>query len=69
MNGVKFLLDTNIVIGLLSRNEAVNSLLTTRQVNITQCAFSAITRMELLSYHGLKDADKKTIVFILDRMH
>ncbi len=68
MNGVKFLLDTNIVIGLLSRNEAVNTLLTTRQVNITQCAFSAVTRMELLSYHALKEADKETINFILGRM-
>nr|VFJ71709.1 MAG: hypothetical protein BECKFW1821C_GA0114237_102826 [Candidatus Kentron sp. FW] len=35
MNGLKFLLDTNILIGLLSRNEAVTNLLTTRQVNIT----------------------------------
>jgi len=47
MNGLEFLLDTNILIGLLSRNEAVASLLTAREINITECAFSAITRMEL----------------------
>lgn len=46
MNGLKFLLDTNIVIGLLNRNETVISLLTIKQVAIMQCAFSAITRME-----------------------
>ena len=69
MNGIKFLLDTNIVIGLLSRNEAVNQLLTARQVSIAQCAFSAVTRMELLSYHGLKESDKETIAQLLNRMH
>lgn len=68
MNGVKFLLDTNILIGLLSRNEAVNSLLTARQVITTQCAFSAITRMELLSYHGLRETDREIITRLLNRM-
>jgi hypothetical protein len=69
MNGIKFLLDTNIIIGLLSRSEAVSQLLTTKQVSITQCAFSAVTRMELLSYHGLSETDKKSIAFILERMY
>lgn len=68
MNGVRFLLDTNIAIGLLSRYEAVNTLLATRQVTIAQCAFSAVTRMELLSYHGLKASDKETIEQLLYRM-
>lgn len=69
MNGVKYLLDTNILIGLLNRSEAVISLLTLKQVAITQCAFSAITRMELLSYHGLKPADRQTIEQLLGRMN
>lgn len=69
MSGVKFLLDTNMLIGLLSHNKAVNHLLTAKQVNITQCAFSAITRMELLSYHSLKETDKENIVFVLNLMH
>ncbi len=68
MSGVKFLLDTNIVIGLLNRSETVISLLTLKQVAIMQCAFSAITRMELLSYHGLKPADRQTIERLLSRM-
>jgi predicted nucleic acid-binding protein len=68
MNGVKFLLDTNIVIGLLSRSEPVISLLTLKQVAITQCAFSSITRMELLSYHALTPADRQAIEQILGRM-
>ncbi|WP_295388732.1 type II toxin-antitoxin system VapC family toxin [uncultured Thiodictyon sp.] len=69
MNGVKFLLDTNIVIGLLNRSETVICLLTQQQVAIRECAFSAITRMELLSYHGLKPADRQTIERLLSRMN
>ena len=68
MNGIKFVLDTNIIIGLLNQNPAVITLLTQKQVTITQCAFSAITRMELLSYHGLQDSDKHTITSLLKRM-
>ena len=68
MNGVKFLLDTNIAIGLLSHNETVIELLTRKQVSIMQCAFSAVTRMELLSYHGLKESDKESIEQLLDLM-
>lgn len=68
MSGLRFLLNTNILIGLLSRNEAVKSLLTTKRVDVSQCAFSAIARMELLSYHGLKEAGKEIIVFVLNGM-
>lgn len=68
MNGVKFLLDTNIMIGLLNRNESVTSLLASKQVAITQCAFSSITRMELLSYHALTPADRQAIDQLLGRM-
>lgn len=69
MSGIKFLLDTNILIGLLNRTEAVLSLLTLKKVAITQCAFSAVTRMELLSYQGLKPEDRQTIEQILVRMN
>lgn len=68
MNGVKFLLDTNVLIGLINRSESAISLLTLKQVVIAQCAFSAITRMELLSYHGLKLEDKQTIEQFLSQM-
>ena len=36
MNGVKFLLDTNIMIGVLNRSAPVMSLLTQKQVAIEQ---------------------------------
>lgn len=68
MNGIKFLLDTNIIIGLLNRNADVLNLLTFKQATVAQCAFSAVTRMELLSYHGLSHDDKQTIEKLLYRM-
>ncbi len=68
MSGLKFLLDTNIVIGLLSRSAPVTALLTQKQVVVTECAFSAITRMELLSFHGLNGTDRQTIEALLKRM-
>lgn len=68
MSGNEFLLDTNILIGLLSRAEAVNQLLTDKQVTITQCAFSSITRLELLSYHGLQESDRESITKLINRM-
>ncbi|MBN6741977.1 type II toxin-antitoxin system VapC family toxin [Acidithiobacillus sp. MC6.1] len=69
MTGVKFLLDTNILIGLFNRNASVTALLTEKQAAIHQCAFSAITRMELLSYQGLTDTDRGIIEQLLARMH
>jgi predicted nucleic acid-binding protein len=48
MSGVKFLLDTNILIGLLSRNEAVSNLLIIKRVKIAQCALFTIMNGELL---------------------
>lgn len=47
MNGVKFLLDTNIVIGLLKQGQAV---LPNEDIHLAACAISQITRMELLSF-------------------
>jgi predicted nucleic acid-binding protein len=50
MTGIKYLLDTNIVIGLLKGNEAVIQLLEQKNCSLSECAVSQITRMELLSY-------------------
>jgi predicted nucleic acid-binding protein len=52
MNGIKYLLllDTNIVIGLLQRDLIVLEILKNKQIQIGECAYSAITRMELLSF-------------------
>jgi predicted nucleic acid-binding protein len=68
MSGVKFLLDTNILIGLLSHHAQTLSLLTDKKVTISQCAYSAITRMELLSYPKITESEQAAIMLLLNRM-
>ena len=55
MSGVKYLLDTNIIIGLLQRDVVVLDILRDKQIQISECAYSAITRMELLSFPAIEE--------------
>jgi predicted nucleic acid-binding protein len=66
MNGLKYLLDTNIIIGLLKGNDAVIPVL--RDISLTVCGFSAITRMELLSYPSITADEAQAINRFLERM-
>lgn len=68
MSGINYLLDTNIIIGLYENQPAVLPLLQTRQIKIQQCAYSAITRMELLSFPALSEQEKQVIESLLARM-
>jgi len=47
MNGIKYLLDTTIIIGKYEHNPTVINLFNTNHISIDQCAYSSITRMEL----------------------
>lgn len=68
MNGAKYLLDTNIILGMYQHSAAVIALMQSKQVGISQCAYSAITRMELLGFTGITDYEERTINALLDRM-
>lgn len=68
MSGIKYLLDTNIIIGLYQRNPAVLDLLKTKRIKIDECAYSSITRMELLGYPAITREDIETIESLLIRM-
>jgi len=68
MNGIKYVLDTNIFIGLLEHNSIVLDLFETKQIKMSECSYSAITRMELLSYPSLSLQEKQAIESLLDRM-
>lgn len=57
MSGTKFLLDTNFIIGLLKGNEQVVRYLTEYSVDVRECAYSFITRIELLSYSRITEAE------------
>jgi len=39
-----------------------------KQVGINQCAYSVITRMELLGFVGITDHEEQTVKALLDRM-
>jgi len=66
MNGIKYLPDTNIIIGLLKgRESAVKAL---EGISITDCGYSAITRMELLGFHSITAEEERAIHNLLDRM-
>lgn len=64
MNGIDYLLDTNIILGLLKLNPDTLALIEDRQIVVQQCAYSAITRMELLGYPGITSAEE---LLILDK--
>lgn len=68
MNGIKYLLDTNIIIGLCEHNPATLDLLEAKNIKINECAYSSITRMELLSYPAITPMDKQAIESLLVRM-
>ena len=68
MNGIKYLLDTNIIIGLYEHSPNILALLQSKQISIKECAYSSITRMELLSYPALTPVDKQAIESLLKCM-
>jgi predicted nucleic acid-binding protein len=68
MNGIKYLLDTNIIIGLYQHNPTILGLLQSKHVKINECAYSSITRMELLSYPAITQNEVKVIESLLMRM-
>jgi predicted nucleic acid-binding protein len=53
MNGVNYLLDTNFILGMLKSTPEVIEILTDRKLSASQCAYSAVTRMELLGFPGI----------------
>ena len=53
MSGNKYLLDTNFILGILRSNSDVLGLISSRQIQATECFYSSITRIELLGYQGI----------------
>lgn len=61
MNGIDYLLDTNFILGLLQSSPDTLALINARQIESHQCAYSAITRMELLEFPGITRAEESLI--------
>ena len=67
MSGIKYLLDTNFILGMLKRTPEVLEVLSTKRLTSDQCAYSAITRMELLGFPGITPTEEQLIRSTLDR--
>lgn len=68
MSGIKYLLDTNIIIGMYQKTPAVLALLADKDISINECAYSSITKMELLSFPTITESETVAINSLLDRM-
>lgn len=68
MSGIKYLLDTNIIIGMYQKTPAVLALLADKNMSINECAYSSITKMELLSFPAITESEIAAINSLLGRM-
>lgn len=68
MNGIDYLLDTNFILGLLKSSPDTLALINERQIELHQCAYSAITRMELLGFPGINRDEEAVIQERLARL-
>ncbi len=69
MNGAKYLLDTNIIIGFLARKPEVLELFALKKIKIYECVYSSISRMELLSFPSISAIEINAIETLLLRMN
>ena len=65
MNGIKVLLDTNFILGMLKSTPEVLAVIASRDLLADECAYSAVTRMELLGFPGIDVAEE---ILIRDRL-
>jgi predicted nucleic acid-binding protein len=68
MSGNKYLLDTNFILGILKSDPLVLAQVSSRQLHVGECSYSAITRMELLGFHNITRDEESLIKQKLDRL-
>jgi hypothetical protein len=61
MSGIKYLLDTNFILGILKSNPVVLADVAARRIRTAECGYSAITRMELLGFPGITREEESII--------
>jgi predicted nucleic acid-binding protein len=57
MSGLKYLLDTNFILGLMKSEPSVLGIIASQEILASECAYSAVTRMELLGFPGITDEE------------
>lgn len=61
MSGIKYLLDTNFILDMLKTGQNSYDLIQEHQIESSQCAYSSVTRMELLGYPGITQEEELLI--------
>ena len=68
MSGTKYLLDTNYILGILKGQPEVVADTAARALSVGQCAYSSVTRMELLGFPGITRQEESLIRQKLERL-
>ena len=68
MNGIDYLIDSNILIGLLNGDARAMEQLQQAGAMPSRCAFSSISRMEVLGWQGMTHEQERTITSLLSAM-
>jgi len=68
MSGIKYLLDTNYILGILKGQPEIVAEIATRALSVGQCAYSSVTRMELLGFPGITRQEETLIRQKLERL-
>ena len=61
MSGLKYLLDTNFILGILKLTPVVLKKVSSIQMLAAECGYSTITRMELLGFPGITREEESII--------
>jgi hypothetical protein len=69
MSGVKYLLDTNFILGMLKTVPEVSEVLVNKQITAGECAYSAVTRMVLLGFQGITPDEDALLRARLGKFH
>jgi predicted nucleic acid-binding protein len=69
MSGIEYLLDTNVVLGLLKGHPPAVALVQRSGMSLQRSAVSQITRMELLGFPGLQAEEEAVISAFLQTCH
>lgn len=68
MSGIKFLLDTNFILGIIRGNPETLDILSNKKAKPTEYSYSFITRIELLSYPSITQPEIEAIQGALSTM-
>ena len=68
MCSIKYLLDTNCILSLLKATPEVLEMVSRRTLLASECAYSAVIRMEFLGYLCITVAEERLIGDVLSKL-